>query len=139
MKGLWFICVLALSLYADPFSDGKNCKEIIFEDEGAEISMEGYECFYPKLPLIEAYKKFKSDSVEEYPGYVVFEQLRADLEIGKSYTDVGEDQNGAIVIQYDWDNDKALGVYADYESGSMSVQFAQMNNGTRMKVTFVSD
>ncbi|MDR0665127.1 MAG: hypothetical protein LBF86_06365 [Helicobacteraceae bacterium] len=138
MRVFWFICVLAAALYAVPLFDDKNCKAIVFEDERADYSM-GYECFYPKLTLIETYKRFKSDRMDEYSGYAVFEELRADLEVGKNYMDAREDQNGVITIQYDWENDKTLGVYADYESGDMSVRFAQTGGGTRMEVIFVSD
>ncbi|MDR3162421.1 MAG: hypothetical protein LBT81_00980 [Helicobacteraceae bacterium] len=83
MKVLYCICVLALSLYADPFSGDENCKDIVFE--GEEYYSTGYECFYPKLTIAQVYADFRADKIKDDSDDPGYKNLRATLEIGKNY------------------------------------------------------
>ncbi|MDR2638565.1 MAG: hypothetical protein LBC09_01860 [Helicobacteraceae bacterium] len=136
MKFLCVICVLALSLCAEPLYDDENCETIGWQSEEASGIL-GIECFYSNQTILQTYKKFRSDEIEAQPNGI-YKKLRAKLESGKNYTYEYEDEDGIIIeYKYKWDNNKTL-IIDIFRFGApcVSYQFTQTDDGTRLSVTF---
>jgi hypothetical protein len=110
-------------------ANDSNCKYIDFGEEEF-----GYECFYPKQNIVNAYEHFRKSRLTESPDDIGYKNLRVMFEVGEIYIDEFEDMR----IYYIWtSNETTLSVDLFYTNQTIHAAFIQKNSGMEFTITFL--